>query len=195
MRRLLLLRHAKAERSQPGGRDHDRVLAERGRADAPKLGAYMVRHAFMPDLVVVSTSARTRETWDAGRRGLPRTVRRCSSRTASTRPRPQGILKVIKETDRDVGTLLVIGHNPGLQELAASLIAAGDVEARQRLKEDFPTSALAVIDFALEDWSRCTRAPAGWSISSRRGRWRPRPIRPRRAAAPRQTDGHTQAPG
>ena len=63
MRRLLLLRHAKAERSQPGGRDHDRVLAARGRADAKKLGAYLARHAFVPDRALVSTSARTRETW------------------------------------------------------------------------------------------------------------------------------------
>src|SRR3954453_7412714 len=63
MRRLLLLRHAKAGRLQPGGRDHDRVLAERGRAEAKKLGLYLARHAFVPDRAVVSTAARTRETW------------------------------------------------------------------------------------------------------------------------------------
>src|SRR3954468_24768365 len=63
MRRLLLLRHAKAERSQPGGRDHDRVLAERGRADAKKLGLYLARHGFVPDRAVVSTAVRTCETW------------------------------------------------------------------------------------------------------------------------------------
>jgi len=53
-----------------------------------------------------------------------------------------------------VHTLLVVGHNPGLQDLATMLIASGDVEARQRLKEKFPTSGLVVIDFALDDWSR-----------------------------------------
>ena len=63
MRRLLLLRHAKAERSQPGGRNQDRVLATRGRADTKTLGAYLARHAFIPDRAVVSTAARTRETW------------------------------------------------------------------------------------------------------------------------------------
>ena len=63
MRRLLLLRHAKAERLQPGGRDHDRVLAARGRADAHKLGVYLARHGHIPDRALVSTSARTRETW------------------------------------------------------------------------------------------------------------------------------------
>ena len=63
MRRLLLLRHAKAERLQPGGRDQDRVLAARGRVAAKTLGAYLARHAFIPDRAMVSTAARTRETW------------------------------------------------------------------------------------------------------------------------------------
>ena len=63
MRRLLLLRHAKAERSQSGGRDHDRVLTERGRATPRSSALYLARHAFAPDRAVVSTAARTRETW------------------------------------------------------------------------------------------------------------------------------------
>ena len=64
MRRLLLLRHAKAEKAQPGERDHERKLAARGRDDAPQLGTYLVRHGLVPDLVVVSTAARARETWE-----------------------------------------------------------------------------------------------------------------------------------
>src|SRR5215204_3614671 len=64
MRRLLLLRHAKAERSQPGGRDHDRILAKRGRNDAVAVGAYLVRHKLVPGRALVSTSARTRQTWE-----------------------------------------------------------------------------------------------------------------------------------
>jgi phosphohistidine phosphatase len=156
MRRLLLLRHAKAERSQPGGNDRDRVLAERGRTDALKLGAYMVRHAFMPDLAVVSTAVRTRETWEqvaAAFQDIPPAKFDDRLYEAS----PQAILEVIKETGPQVGTLLLIGHNPGVQELAAILIAAGDVDARQRLKEDFPTSALAVVNFAVEDWPKVHR--------------------------------------
>jgi len=156
MHRLLLLRHAKAERLQPGGRDHDRVLTERGRADALALGAYLVRHAFLPDRVVASPSARTRETWDQVAAAFE------DAPQATFEPRiyeatPQAILAVIKETGPEVGTLLLIGHNPGLQELAVSLIAAGDVDTRQRLKEDFPTTALAAVNFAVEDWSRLHR--------------------------------------
>jgi len=156
MRRLLLLRHAKSERLEPGGRDRDRVLAKRGRADAPKVGAYMVRHALIPDLIVASASVRTRETWAlvAGAFDASPPVKfeeRLYEASAPT------ILQVIKETGPKVETLLLVGHNPGLQELAVMLIAAGDVEMRQRLKEDFPTSALAVIDFAVKDWSRVHR--------------------------------------
>jgi phosphohistidine phosphatase len=156
MRRLLLLRHAKAERSQPGGIDRDRTLEDRGRADSLKLGSYLVRHAFMPDLAVVSNSARTRETWEqiaAAFEDAPPATFDDRLYEAS----PQAILEVIKETSPQIGTLLLIGHNPSLQELAATLIAAGDVDARQRLKENFPTAALAVVNFTVEDWSKVHR--------------------------------------
>jgi len=152
MRRLLLLRHAKAESSQPGGRDHDRVLAERGRADSRKLGAYLARHAFAPDRALVSPSARTRQTWElvAAAFGKPPPV------TFDERiydASPQTLLEAIKETRPEIGTLLVIGHNPSMQELAAMLVASGDIDARERLGEDFPTSALAAISFVANDWS------------------------------------------
>ena len=159
MRRLLLLRHAKAERPEPGGRDHDRALAARGRADAKKLGAYLARHAFVPDRAVVSTAARTRETWTQVAQAFSKTP------TVSFEDRlydatPQTILQAITETEPETGTLLVIGHNPAMQELATLLVASGDIDARQRLGEEFPTSALALISFAPEDW-RGLHAQAG----------------------------------
>ena len=64
MRRLMLLRHAKSDWAAPGVRDHDRPLNPRGREAAPKMGAYMVRHALVPDLIVASTATRVRETLD-----------------------------------------------------------------------------------------------------------------------------------
>jgi len=65
MRRLLLLRHAKAERSAPGASDHERALIERGSIDAVKIGAYMAGHALTPDRVLVSTATRCQQTWKA----------------------------------------------------------------------------------------------------------------------------------
>src|SRR5476649_2793392 len=63
MRRLILFRHAKAERSEPGMADRARALIERGRKDAGKIGAYLAGHALVPDRVVISPAARTQETW------------------------------------------------------------------------------------------------------------------------------------
>ena len=151
MRRLLLLRHAKAERLQPGGRDHDRVLADRGRADAHKLGAYLARHGYIPD-----------RAWFRPRRERARPGRSSSTAFGKAPPvsfedriyeaSPQAILQVIKETGPKTGTLLVDRPQPGMQELAAMLVASGDIDARERLGENFPTSALAAISFAPQDW-------------------------------------------
>ena len=152
MRRLLLLRHAKAERLQPGGRDQDRVLAQRGRADTKTLGAYLARHAFIPDRAVVSTAARTRETWTLLTTAMGQTPP-VSFEERLYDASPEAILQTIKATGPDTGTLMVIGHNPGLQELTATLVASGDIEARERLGREFPTSALVVIGFTVEHWN------------------------------------------
>jgi phosphohistidine phosphatase len=151
MRRLLLLRHAKAERVQPGGKDLERSLTDRGRSDAIRVGAYLARHRLIPDLVLVSPSARTRETWTGVAKAFGKAP------PAHFDPRiyessPQIILKVIQEAGPDAATLLVIGHNPSMHDLAGLLIASGDLEARQRLLEEFPTAAMAVMSFAVEDW-------------------------------------------
>lgn len=153
MLRLLLLRHAKAEKARSGERDHERTLAERGRGDAPKLGAYIAKHGYRPDLAVVSTSARTRETWSlaaAAMKGKPKAA--FEDRVYDATPRV--LLDVVRETGPKVETLLMVGHNPGLHELAMHLVATGDIELRERLHEGFPTAALAVIEFAVERWDR-----------------------------------------
>ena len=153
MKRLLLLRHAKAERAQPGEKDLDRVLTDRGRSDALKLGAYLARHHLVPDHVLVSTSARTRETWAQvakAFRKLPPV--RFDERIYESSP--QAILGAVFEAEPKVATLLVVGHNPSIQELANMLTASGDVDARQRLKEEFPTAAVAVIAFASDAWTK-----------------------------------------
>jgi phosphohistidine phosphatase len=153
MRRLMLLRHAKSDWATPGLRDHDRPLNARGRETAPKMGAYMVRHALIPDLILASTAKRASETLDLmlpAFESPPQIVSEARAYDAG----PNALLGLIKETARAVHSLLLVGHNPGLAELAALLIASGEVEARQRLIEKFPTAALAVIDFPLDDWGK-----------------------------------------
>ena len=153
MRRLMLLRHAKSDWSTPGQRDQDRPLNARGREAAPKMGAYMVRHALIPDLIVASPAKRVVETLDlllGAFEKEPKVVSDPIVYEAGS----NGLLARLKEAPRAVHCLLMVGHNPALADLAALLIASGEVEARQRLIEKFPTAGLAVIDFALDDWSK-----------------------------------------
>ena len=153
MRRLLLFRHAKAERSEPGMEDRSRKLIERGRKDAARIGAYMASHALVPDRALISPSARTQETWKfaaAAIRSAPAgaSVERLYDAT------PHAILAAIKETPASAHTLLVVGHNPGLHELALMLVASGDIEIREQLREKLPTAGLIIIDFAFDEWSK-----------------------------------------
>jgi phosphohistidine phosphatase len=153
MRRLLLLRHSKAERSEPGTKDDSRVLIDRGRKDAARIGAYMAGHALIPDRVVLSPAARTQETWKYAANAFRPTPAAMSAERLYDAT-PHTILAVIKDTPASAHTLLVIGHNPGLHELALMLIAAGDVDARERLREKLPTSSLVIIDFAFDNWNK-----------------------------------------
>jgi phosphohistidine phosphatase len=152
MRRLLLLRHAKAERSQPGEADLGRALIERGRKEAATMGAYMARHGVTPDRVLVSPALRAQETWQQMATAWPKAP---ASNTTERlyEASPQTLLALIKNAPADAHNLLVVGHNPGLHELAVFLVAAGDIEMREHLREKLPTSGLAVIDFAIDAWT------------------------------------------
>jgi phosphohistidine phosphatase len=156
MLRLMLLRHAKS--SWPSGvQDAERPLSDRGDAAARLMGAYLAHHALIPDRVLCSPARRTRDTWtaisDSISTQLPAAMDVVFDGRLYGATRP-GLLSVIRDQDDAVRTLLVLSHNPGMQEAAEWLIAAGDVELRERLREKFPTAALAVIDFALDTWSR-----------------------------------------
>jgi phosphohistidine phosphatase len=157
MRRLLLLRHAKTERDSPSGFDRDRRLDDRGRTDAPVIGHYLSDHKLVPDLVLVSPATRTRQTWEllaptltpepeaefvpdlygAGARELLQIVRAASGRA----------------DDKDLKSIMVVAHNPGLHELALELIGKAEEEDREALEENLPTSGLAVFKFKIDDWN------------------------------------------
>lgn len=152
MRRLLIFRHAEAERGVAGMPDRDRVLIERGRKDAGKIGAYMATHHVMPERVLLSPAVRCQQTWQYAVAALTpvpavTSTEKLYDATAHT------ILAEIKQQPAKVNPLLVCGHNPGLHELALMVIASGDVELRERLREKLPTSGLVVIDFAFDGWA------------------------------------------
>jgi len=151
MRRLMLLRHAKSDRSEPGGSDRERVLNGRGRETAPRIGAYMASHGLVPDLVISSPAARTKETWELVAPAL-RKPPRVRYDEDIYRNDPRLLIDLIAETEPGVQVLLLVGHNPSLASVAELLTASGHGDARQRLRENFPTAALAVIDFPFDSW-------------------------------------------
>jgi phosphohistidine phosphatase len=152
MKRLLLLRHAKAE--QAGKDDHARELTGRGRKDAALMGAWVHKH-YAPDLALCSTSARTRETWALVSEELG-----AASKVEFLEPlylAPlKTFLKIIQNIGDNAQTVLTVGHNPGTEDAAAMLARdATDTDERQRLgaiKEKFPTATLAVLEFDIAHW-------------------------------------------
>lgn len=139
-RRLVLVRHAKAE---PGDDDAERPLAERGRRDAAEIGRWLAAEGIEPDLVLVSPALRARQTWEAVADAVsgPR-VEPDERIYANTLP---DLLAVLREVPAEVGTLVVVGHAPGVQELAADLDdGSGDPDALAAIDEDYPSAGLAV---------------------------------------------------
>lgn len=152
MRRLLLLRHAKSDAAKPGQTDRNRALSARGRAAAPLIGAFLERHGFAPDLAAVSAAERTRETWALVAPHLSRAPK-VIFEDRLYHAEPEAILEVIGEAPRSISTMLIVGHNPGLHELAIDLATSGDVDARANLSSGFGTANLAVFTFTVQDWS------------------------------------------
>jgi phosphohistidine phosphatase len=153
MRILYLLRHAKSDRSDPGLADLDRPLTGRGRRDAPAMGAYMRAHGYRPDLVLCSTALRTRETLALLLPELGRKVPAEFDR-ALYLASPETMLQRLRDVDEGIGSVLMIGHNPGMARLAVLLAPRGDRHALARIREKYPTSALAVIHLHIDRWEQ-----------------------------------------
>jgi phosphohistidine phosphatase len=151
MRRLLLLRHAKAV---PLSRedDFDRVLTDSGRRDARRIGEWLLAHDRAPDLCVYSGAARTRETAEIVLRALPRRTEAIEANALYEATRFL-ILGLLRELDGGARSVLVVGHNPGMGEVANLLAGEGAAGDRLRLASKFPTAALAVLAFDRPDWS------------------------------------------
>jgi phosphohistidine phosphatase len=115
------------------------------------MGDYLKSERLEPDLVLISPSRRTQETWERVQPFLGEIETRREGRIYEA---PVGrLLEVLREVTPETRTLLVIGHNPGFEELAKLLIGEGDMDGILRLGQKYPTAGLAVIDFALDDWS------------------------------------------
>lgn len=154
MKRLLLLRHAKAGPHQAEG-DHGRHLAGRGRRNAAAMGKAMRKAGFVPTHVLCSDAARTRETWELTAPELKATSAVTFSDSLYLAPW-KTILKSARSLPDAAETVMIVGHNPGLEDCTAALLRQNaDEDERERRAEmagKFPTGALAVIDCEIAAW-------------------------------------------
>ena len=159
MKTLLVLRHAKSSWNDPALDDHERPLNKRGRRDAPRMGALVREYGLIPDLVISSDAVRARLTAEAVAEAAryageilldPHLYLAC----------PADILSLLPTVRENPETVMIVGHNPGLETLVEQLTGE---------RQDLPTAALAQIDLPIDQWRDLTRSTRGTLV----GLWRP----------------------
>jgi phosphohistidine phosphatase len=145
VKRLYLLRHAKSSWDEPSPPDAERPLAPRGRKAAKRIAGYAEREGIRPDLVICSPALRARQT-------LERVAPALGEPEVAFDERLYGasegqLLARLREVPASVGTVLLLGHNPGIAQLLALLVGAG-----QPVPAEVPTGALASLSFDAAGW-------------------------------------------
>jgi phosphohistidine phosphatase len=149
MKTLLILRHAKTQSDAPDG-DHARELTERGHRNAAAMGTYIHDLTGTPDAIITSDATRARQTAEIVATAVDFTE------PLSVEPRIYAadldtLLAVVRRIPDDVGSAMLVGHNPGFEELAQALAGNHDEEIR------LPTSGLALLEFDVERWNAMRR--------------------------------------
>lgn len=151
MRTLYLLRHGKAEGGAPGGRDFDRALAPRGLRDAARMGAHLVEQPDPPRFYLCSPARRAAQTLDGVRKSLPLGEQGEFHENLYLASAEQ-IFERVCEVDDAFESLLVVGHNPGLEQLAETLAKPPKGDRQAAMVPRFPTAALARLRFDVKHW-------------------------------------------
>ena len=162
MKTLLILRHAKSSWKDDGLPDHDRPLNKRGERDAPRVGKLLLEQGLIPDLIISSTAKRARKTAKMVAKGCG--YARKIQLTPDFYLAPAGVyIEVLNGLPVDYSQVMVVGHNPGMEELVGRLT---------RKPEAMPTAALAHVSLPLDRWSTLDGATGGKLIHL----WRPREL-------------------
>jgi phosphohistidine phosphatase len=159
MKTLLVLRHAKSSWNDRALDDHERPLTKRGRRDAPRMGELVREYGLMPDVVISSDAVRARLTAEAVAEAAryageivldPHLYMAC----------PADILWLLSTVRENAETVMIVGHNPGLEKLVEQLTGE---------RQDLPTAALAQIGLPIDQWRDLKRSTRGTLV----GLWRP----------------------
>ena len=162
MKTLLVLRHAKSSWNDPELDDHARPLNKRGKRDGPRMGELMRKYGLMPDIVISSDAVRAQLTADA----VAEAARYAGEILLDPRlymASPADILSLLRTVRENAETVMIIGHNPGLEELVEQLTGE---------RQDMPTAALAHIVLEIDQWRDLTLSTRGTLL----GHWRPKEI-------------------
>ena len=150
MKTLYLLRHAKSDWEDSSLKDFDRPLNERGWKAAKIMGEEMRQREIVPDLVLVSPAARTKQTLARAEEGFGErfnTVEDRSIYLAET----ETLVGLVRSAPADADRVMIVGHNPGMHELVL-VLANGPDDLREEVAHKYPTAALAEISFDVDDW-------------------------------------------
>jgi phosphohistidine phosphatase len=160
MKTIYLLRHAKSEWADPGLKDHDRPLNDRGRDAAPRMGEYMKGKRYKPELVLCSTARRTVATFELVKEAIGAGAAVQFEETLYL-AEPRQLMERLQWVDEDVKSVMFIGHNPGIAQFALDLCASpkdeAEEKAHKRMREKFSTCALAVIKMPAKTWREAKR--------------------------------------
>ena len=151
MKTLGLLRHAKSDWADMSLRDFDRGLNNRGRRGAAVMGGHIRSHGIASDRLLASTAERVRRTLDATRLQVPITFDEHIYLADS-----DALIEVLRAVDGDPQALMLVGHNPGLQELIFDLVAPErENDLFATVSEKFPTASFAVLELDIAKWADC----------------------------------------
>ena len=162
MKTLLVFRHAKSSWNDPALDDHERPLNRRGRRDAPRMGEVVREYGLMPDVVISSDAVRARLTSEA----MAEAAHYAGEIMLDQRlymAGPDDILSLLRRVRQNAETVMIVGHNPGLEELVEQLTGA---------RQDLPTAALAQIVLPIDRWRDLTLSTRGTLM----GHWRPKEL-------------------
>ena len=156
MKTLWLLRHAKASVGGDGLADRDRPLSARGRDAAARIGRHLAEREVCPDLVLCSPSLRTRETIElvASQLGAELEIDYQDELYLASE---RDLRQRVEQLPDGVASVMLVGHNPGMAELAQDLAARGHPDALAALRRKFPTGAIAEFRVAAQRWRQFTR--------------------------------------
>jgi len=163
MKTLYLLRHAKSSWKDESLTDFQRPLAPRGKRAAPAMGAFMAREGHVPDRILCSAARRALDTWDLVEEEMEEALGR--ELTAEIREdlyhaSPESLLAILRDLPDSLTSVLMVGHNPTMEDLASALAGGGDEEALATMHRKYPTGALAILHLPVDRWGEIRQGRA-----------------------------------